>query len=69
VEKDLPRPQVDVRVLLPYERGDLLSRMHTDGEVLAVEHTADGTAVVARVTPVLAGALAPYAASTGGAGD
>jgi len=69
VEKDLPRPQVDVRVLLPYERGDLLSRMHTDGEVLAVEHTADGTAVVARVTPVLAGALAPYAAGTGGAGD
>jgi len=69
VEKDLPRPQVDVRVLLPYERGDLLSRMHTDGEVLAVEHTADGTAVVARVTPALAGALAPYAASTGGSGD
>ena len=69
VEKDLPSPQVDVRVFLPYARGDLLSRIHTDGEVLALEHTADGTTVVAKVTPVLAGALAPYAANAGGAGD
>ncbi len=61
VERDLPRPQVEVRVLLPYERGDLLHRMHTHGEVLDLEHTADGTAVTARVGAGLAGALEDYA--------
>ncbi len=63
IEQDLPRPQVEVRVLLPYERGDLLSQVHTSGEVLALEHTADGTAVRARVNAGLAGALEAYAAT------
>ncbi len=63
IEQDLPRPQVEVRVLLPYERGDLLSQLHTSGEVLALEHTADGTAVRARVNAGLAGALEAYAAT------
>ena len=61
VERELPRPQVEVRVLLPYERGDLLNQIHTSGEVLELEHTGDGTAVVARVGATLAGALAQYA--------
>ncbi len=61
VERELPRPQVEVRVLLPYERGDLLNQIHTSGEVLELEHTGDGTAVSARVGATLAGALAAYA--------
>jgi len=63
IERDLPRPHVEVRVLLPYERGDLLNRVHTHGEVLELEHTADGTAVTARVGGELAGALQDYAAA------
>ena len=63
LEGELPRPQVEVRVLLPYERGDLLNQIHTSGEVLTLEHTGDGTAVVARVNGTLAGALAAYAAA------
>jgi GTP-binding protein HflX len=61
VEAELPRPQVEVRVLLPYGRGDLLNQIHTSGEVLELEHTGEGTAVVARVSATLAGALATYA--------
>jgi len=61
VEAELPRPQVEVRVLLPYGRGDLLNQIHTSGEVLELEHTGEGTAVVARVGATLAGALAAYA--------
>jgi len=61
VERELPRPQVEVTVLLPYERGDLLHQLHTHGEVLSLDHTADGTAVTARVHAGLAGALADYA--------
>jgi GTPase len=61
IEADLPRPQVEMRVVVPYSRGDLVSAMHERGEVLEVDHTADGTVVVARVHPDLAGALERYA--------
>ena len=47
--------------LLPYDRGDLLSRVHDHGEVISVEHTGDGTVVKARVGDALAGELAAYA--------
>ena len=35
VEADLPRPAVEVAALLPYDRGDLLSRVHDNGEVIS----------------------------------
>ena len=60
VEADLPRPQREVTALLPYERGDLLSRVHENGEVLSLEHTATGTLLKARVNESLAGELAAY---------
>ena len=63
LEDRLPRPEVEVRVLLPYERGDLVSRVHASGEVLTEEHTADGTLLVARVGSELAGALARFTAA------
>jgi GTP-binding protein HflX len=61
IEADLPRPEVEVHVLLPYDRGDLVSRIHDVGEVLHTEHTGDGTVVHARVSEALAGELEPYA--------
>ena len=48
-------------VVVPYARGDLLSRAHTSGEVDAVEHTAAGTRLRARVGPDLAADLADVA--------
>ncbi len=62
IEADLPRPAVEVDVLVPYARGDLVSRLHDQGEVVSVEHTAEGTRVSARVGEALAGELAEYAA-------
>ena len=64
VEADLPRPSVEVTALLPYDRGDLLSRVHDHGEVISVEHTGDGTLLKARVSETLAGELAAYAGTT-----
>ena len=43
--------------MVPYERGDLVSRTHADGEVLDVEHVAEGTRLHARVDKALAAAL------------
>ena len=60
IEGRLPRPEVEVRALLPYGRGDLLDRVHQEGELLTTEHTGDGTLVVARVNADLAGELAAY---------
>ncbi|MFT4226490.1 GTPase HflX [Micropruina sp.] len=61
VEERLPRPAVEVTALVPYARGDLIDKIHTSGEIMTLEHTADGTAVTARVNRGLAGELAPFA--------
>ncbi|HET9654657.1 MAG TPA: GTPase HflX [Kineosporiaceae bacterium] len=59
----LPRPDVEVEALLPYTRGDLVHRVHSEGEVLAEEHTEAGTMLRARVYPPLAAELASYVTS------
>src|SRR3954454_6583173 len=64
IARELPRPSVAVDVLLPYDRGDLVSRVHDEGELLEQGHRADGTWVRALVPAALAGELAPYARST-----
>ncbi|ATQ27576.1 ATP-binding protein [Rhodococcus ruber Chol-4] len=58
----LEHPDVEVKVLLPYTRGDLLARIHSDGQVLTSAHEVDGTRVHARVPRALASALVEYAA-------
>ncbi|HSK54846.1 MAG TPA: GTPase HflX [Jiangellales bacterium] len=60
VEAELPRPPVEVDVVVPYDRGDLVSQVHDTGEVLHVDHGAGGTHVRARVSRGLAAALEPY---------
>jgi GTP-binding protein HflX len=56
----LPRPPVELEVLLPYDRGDLVDRAHREGAVLATEHVAEGTRVRLRAPAALAHALEPY---------
>ncbi|HTM85016.1 MAG TPA: GTPase HflX [Mycobacterium sp.] len=50
-----------VDVTIPYDRGDLVARVHSEGRIDATEHTADGTRIKARVPVSLAAALAEYA--------
>ena len=61
IEADLPQFDTELVVLLPYERGDLLNRLHEQGDVLELEHTGEGTRVRARMGEALAGELAAYA--------
>ena len=61
IERRLPRPPVEMEALVPYDRGELVSRMHRTGEVLSVVHEPAGTRVRARVSEGLAAALEPYA--------
>ncbi|MET0976938.1 MAG: GTPase HflX [Leifsonia sp.] len=56
----LPDPSVEVDLLVPYSRGDLVSSLHERGRVLSTEHTGDGTRVRALVNPEFAAQLAEF---------
>ncbi|MGQ0671168.1 MAG: GTPase HflX [Actinomycetota bacterium] len=49
VAEALPRPPVEVTVLVPYGREDLTARLYRDAEILSAEPADDGTVVRARV--------------------
>jgi GTP-binding protein HflX len=51
---------VEFKALLPYERGDLINRLHQHGEIDSMEHTGEGTLVAGRANEDLAGELASY---------
>ena len=53
--------EVTVDVTIPYQRGDLVARLHDEARVDAVEHTEAGTRVKARVPAAMAAALQQYA--------
>jgi GTPase len=49
VEDALPAPPVDVELLVPYDRQDVVARLYREGEVLSADPGPDGTHVRARV--------------------
>ncbi len=61
----LPRPEVELELLLPYRRGDLLSRIYADGTVLGKTDLVEGTRLTARVLPQLGAELAPFEVAGG----
>ncbi len=61
IESELPHPGVGFDALVPYDRGDLLNRLHQHGEIDSLEHTGEGTRVSGRAHADLAGELAVYA--------
>ncbi|HKC27563.1 MAG TPA: GTPase HflX [Jatrophihabitans sp.] len=66
IDTRLPRPDIAVTVLVPYNRGDLVTRIHDEAEVLETEHTAGGTLIRALVRPALAQRLRPFASAAVG---
>ncbi|MEU8529064.1 GTPase HflX [Streptomyces sp. NPDC048629] len=60
IDRELPRPQVEIDALVPYTQGGLVSRVHAEGEVLSEEHTPEGTHIKAQVHEELAALLAPF---------
>src|SRR6476661_6944120 len=61
IDDELPKPDIEVEVLVPYDRGDLISRLHEEGEILESEHVAEGTRLRAKVTPTMEPDFAAYA--------
>ena len=60
VEAALPLPAVEVKALVPYGRGDLVSAAHETGYIVTQSHEAEGTALHAFVSPRLAADLEPF---------
>lgn len=60
IDRELPRPEVEVEALVPYNRGDLVAKVHESGELLESEHRAEGTWLRARVGAVLAAELQAF---------
>jgi len=53
----LPKPEVEFRGVIPYSRGDLISRAHLVGKVILTEYVEQGTLLHAMVTQELAADL------------
>ena len=60
IELLLPKPELFLKVLVPYSRGDLVSRIHSEGKVAKLEHRETGTYVETLVKPGLASELAGF---------
>jgi len=65
LESRLPRSEVEVKLVIPYSRGDLVARAHSAGEVLTLSHVEGGTLLEARVPAGLAAQLRAAAGATG----
>lgn len=62
ISEAIPRPDVKLELLIPYQRGDLLSKLHeTDAEILSLDHEESGTRATVKVREGLAAELEPFA--------
>jgi GTP-binding protein HflX len=61
IEARLPQPDVLMHALIPYDRGDLVSKVHLGGRIVELEYREDGTYIEAFVRGELAGELERYA--------
>ena len=57
----LPAPEIELTLLVPYDRGEVISRLHVQGRVLSTDYREDGTLVTALVHPSRIDELRPFA--------
>ncbi len=60
IATELPQPEIEVEVLVPYDRGDLVSRLHDEAEILESRHGVEGTHVRAKVSSAMEAELSAY---------
>lgn len=56
----IPAPSVPVTLLVPYNRGDVISSLHLRGIIDSTEYVEEGTRVVARIKPADLAAFAEF---------
>jgi GTP-binding protein HflX len=60
IEARLPEPDVELTVVVPYDRGDLVSSLHDAGAVETVDYVEDGTRLRVRVFQRQVAELDPF---------
>ncbi|HST72751.1 MULTISPECIES: GTPase HflX [Kocuria] len=61
ISDSIPRPETVLDLLVPYQRGDVVSRLHEwDAEILRTEHLAEGTHLLVKVREDLAAELSEF---------
>ena len=60
----LPTPEVEMTLLIPYDRGEIISRLHVRNRVLSTEYVEEGTIVRALVHNQSVDELIPFALDT-----
>ena len=63
IADELPRPDVEIDLVVPYSRGDLVNKVHQHGEIDHEEHLETGTLLRGRVAEALAAELQKAAVS------
>ena len=57
----IPRPSLEVKLLIPYNHGEVISRLHAwDAEIKSTAFVSDGTFVTALVREDVAAELSDY---------
>jgi len=64
IANEVPAPEVEMTLLVPYDRGEIISRLHVGGRVLSTEYLEEGTLVKALVHPQTVESLAPFTRQT-----
>jgi GTPase len=54
IEAALPKPKVEIKAVIPFNRGDLVSAVHERGEIISEEYLPEGTKLHAMVDGALA---------------
>jgi GTP-binding protein HflX len=54
IEAALPKPKIEINVVIPFSRGDLVSAVHERGEIISQEYLPEGTKLHAMVDGALA---------------
>ncbi|MCW4465346.1 GTPase HflX [Glutamicibacter sp. MNS18] len=61
ISASIPRPDIQLEVLIPYGRGDLVAKLHqAEAEILDSEHLENGTRMIVKVRKSLAAELEQY---------
>ena len=60
----LPQPSIEVDLLVPYDRGDVISALHDHATILTTTYEPEGTRVTALVTEEQAPGMQAFAAQT-----
>ena len=68
ISEMLPDPSLEIELIVPYDRGDLISLLHEKGRVISTEYVEDGTLVHARISQDLEAQFAEFRVPAGAIG-